>query len=247
MPLLSLRFIWAALLAVTTAPALSAEGARWSYDGSTGPAHWGTLSPGYAACAQGRSQSPIDLTAGTPQNLSEVRIAWNPNSLWTVVNNGHTVQATAQEGGHAIIDGESWTLLQFHFHTPSEHAIDGARAPMEVHFVHQHADGRLAVIGVMMTGGGENGLFHKVLGHAPLVVGEAAPEPLDPTELMPISTGLLRYSGSLTTPPCSERVLWTVMAQPIAVSDSDIKRFSRMYPMNARPLMPLNARQILTD
>lgn len=223
------------------------EGHHWGYEGATGPEGWGHLSAEFEACAAGQEQSPIDLSGGIPATLPEVRPHWATDASWTVTNNGHTVQASSTDAGSIMLDGTEYQLLQFHFHHPSEHAMDGSRLPMEAHFVHKAADGRLAVIGVMLQGGGEPGVLDQVLAAAPREAGTGHTITLDPSDLMPLWPRYFRYQGSLTTPPCSEIVLWTVMAQPVRVSDAAIAAFGTVFPMDARPLQPMNRRFLLSN
>lgn len=225
----------------------SAEGVHFTYEGAEGPEHWGELAPDYATCGTGTQQSPIDLTATIPADAQDIELAWQAGSDWQVVNNGHTVQVNLTDAGSAVIDGKSFALAQFHFHNPSEHAVAGTRAPMEVHFVHKADDGALAVLGVMLTGGGDNALLDAVMAAAPAEEGEAGLEPMDPATLLPAERSYFRYQGSLTTPPCSEVVVWTVLKEPVAVSDSAIAAFGGIIPMNARPLQPANRRYVLAE
>lgn len=247
-----MRHLAAALLAGSFALALSAlpaaaeSGHHWTYDGAGGPENWGTLSPDFAACAAGLQQSPVDLTAPIAASLPELSRDWVPYARWMVSNNGHTIQASASGAGGITLDGTRFELLQFHFHHPSEHAVAGERAPMEVHFVHRSAAGKLAVVGVMLTGGGAAGVLDQILKVAPHQTGAAEGGRLDPAALMPAEGGYWRYQGSLTTPPCSEVVSWTVMKAPVAVSDAAIAAFAELVPASARPLQPLNRRYLLT-
>jgi carbonic anhydrase len=240
------------LLTVTAAvllaaPAIAENKPHWTYEGEEGPDHWGGLAADYGTCATGTQQSPIDLTSAVPADADNVDLHWNPKAEWTVANNGHTIQANATDGGTMTVAGKDYALLQFHFHTPSEHAIDGVRAPMEVHFVHKAEDGSLAVLGVMLQGGGDNSLFDAVMGAAPKEKAEVALGAADAGGLLPASTSYFRYQGSLTTPPCSETVLWTVLKDPVVVSDAQVEAFKSLFEMNARPLQNANRRFILSE
>ncbi len=219
---------------------------KWGYEGETGPEYWGTLSPEFAACSQGTQQSPVDVTGGVDAAIGDVAIHWKP-AAWEVLNNGHTIQAQAEDAGHVTIGGKDYALLQFHFHAPSEHAIEGRRSPMEVHFVHKADDGALAVIGVMMEGGGENALFDSIMAVAPEDIATAEMGEADARALLPDDKSDFRYQGSLTTPPCSEIVSWSVLQAPVSVSDQAIERFRALHDGNARPLQPLNRRYILAE
>ena len=113
----------------------AAEEAHWSYSGEGGPDHWGALDPAYRACSAGTEQSPIDLDRAVRADIARLNVDWKPQA-YRVVNNGHTIQANATSGGTAILGKDSYALLQFHFHAPSEHALHGKRFAMEAHFVH---------------------------------------------------------------------------------------------------------------
>lgn len=220
---------------------------HWTYDGAEGPASWGTLTEDFGLCAIGQEQSPVNLTRAIRAEAEAVQLFWNAAADWTVSNNGHTIQVSTKNGGLMTVDGTDFELAQFHFHTPSEHAIDGRRSPMEVHFVHKSASGALAVVGVMIEGGGTNGLFEAIMAAAPALEGEAGVGVRDPGGLLPSQAGFYRYQGSLTTPPCSETVLWTVMKEPVQVSERQIQAFRQIFAMNARPLQDVHRRFVLAN
>lgn len=240
-------FLGVLALAAGTALAASANSAQWGYEGHAGPENWGQLDPAFAACAKGVQQSPVDITGAVAAKLPPLSIQWAEEADWTLTNNGHTIQASSNDAGRLMIGNKAFTLLQFHFHHPSEHAIDGKRAPMEVHFVHRAEDGGLAVIGVMLIGGGAPGPLDWLMKAAPTEEGTAPGGYIDPRALMPEDTQYWRYQGSLTTPPCSEIVSWTVMKTPVQVSDAAIEAFKKLIPADARPLQPLNRRYLLTQ
>jgi carbonic anhydrase len=237
----------ATALALSLGTALAEDQVHWAYEGPGGPDHWGELSKEAGACAIGLEQSPIDLTHGIGASAPPVGLAWNAEATWTVVNNGHTIQANGTNAGKMTVDGKDYDLLQFHFHHPSEHAIDGQHSPMEVHFVHKAADGALAVLGVMLVGGGADGQMDAIMQTAPQTEGESRLGTADLSAFLPEKPGFFRYAGSLTTPPCSEIVLWTVMRDPVAVSDASLAAFATLFPMNARPLQAVNRRFILSE
>ena len=219
---------------------------HWGYEGDTGPDRWGGLDPSFAVCDTGLEQSPIDLAGAIPSDADDggLDIRWQATE-WEVVDNGHTIQINVAEGSSVVLEGREFSLVQFHFHLPSEHTVDGAASPMEVHFVHAAEEGDLAVIGVFMEAGDEDpaiqGLWEAIPGpeEAPAAVGA-----LDPGALLPEGRGYFRYQGSLTTPPCSEVVSWVVMTESISVSQAQVDAFAALYPMNARPVQPLNEREI---
>jgi carbonic anhydrase len=220
--------------------------AEWHYDGVKGADHWGELAPEFETCGIGAEQSPINLTAPIKADLEPLRVNWNPKASWTLVNNGHTIQANTANGGKITISGTDYELRQFHFHRSSEHAFDGKRMPMEVHFVHVAANSTLAVVGAMMATGGPNELFQEIMDRAPRSTGKVNFGVANISSLIPNDDGFFRYQGSLTTPPCSEIVVWTVFKSPIVVRAQDIDAFAVIFPNNARPIQPARRRFVLS-
>lgn len=222
--------------------AFAAEGVHWGYAEAD---RWGALSPEFGACSLGNEQSPIDLSDPIPSALGDVVIDWRPTG-GTVVNNGHTVQVNMAAGGTADVAGVRYDLLQFHFHHPSEHTVAGAHRAMEAHFVHRAESGALAVIGVFLVPGDGNPALAAVWERMPASHGEAELDAqLDLASFLPAGRAYYRYAGSLTTPPCSETVLWTVFVEPVEVAEAQIDAFAALYPMNARPVQGLNRRFLL--
>ncbi|MBJ78175.1 MAG: carbonate dehydratase [Acidiferrobacteraceae bacterium] len=226
--------------------ALAAGNLKWSYEGAEGPENWGKIAAAYAACGRGRQQSPIDLSGTIKSELPNISLDWTVG-VRNILNNGHTLEVETDNGGTATIGKSSFDLVQFHFHTPSEHAIDGKRAQMEAHFVHANADGALMVVSVMLQPGGDNQLFSRLLESAPRKVGEREISgTVNPLELIPSTQNYWWYMGSLTTPPCSQIVSWVVLKEPILISEKDAASFAELFPNNARPLQPVNHRFVLT-
>jgi carbonic anhydrase len=239
-----------------------AHDVHWSYiDGPGGPENWGNLSKDNLACSKGKTQSPININVdrAVKAELSPLEFLYRPSPL-SIVDNGHTILVNYGEGSNLIVDGRQYRLVQFHFHKPSEEAINGERTDMVVHLVHQHFDGSLAVVGVLMNtkqlgsartswfdgAGKDNPMIQTLWNNVPLVKGktEAPGVMIDVNQLLPTDRSYFTYMGSLTTPPCSENVLWFVMKNPIYVSEEQVKNFDRIYPMNARPLQPKGDRLI---
>lgn len=222
--------------------------AAWGYAGAKGPETWGSLSADYAACSDGRMQSPIDVVDAFPAKGPDLVFDYKPSPL-KIVNNGHTVQANYGPGSVLTVAGKPFQLLQFHFHAPSEHAIAGSRTPMEVHFVHANAEGSLAVVGVMMQAGSQNDPLAPVFANMPDEAGpevEVADTTIDASAMLPSEAGAYsHYKGSLTTPPCSEGVNWFVMAKAIEVSTEQIGKFEGIASPSARPLQGLNDRLLI--
>jgi carbonic anhydrase len=228
------------------APASFAADAHWGYEGATGPDKWGELDAASRVCSAGNQQSPVDIRSPLQAQLPPLTIAWEKRAD-TIVNNGHTIQVNFSDGNSLNVGDQRYALLQFHFHRPSEHLIDGRSFPMEVHFVHRNASGGLAVIGVMLAAGKSNPAFSKVIATMPAKEGPPvkADPAIDPRALLPAKRGYFRYEGSLTTPPCSETVDWLVLTDPVTVAETDVAAFAKLYPMNARPAQQLHRRFVL--
>ena len=219
--------------------------AHWAYNGETGPAVWGGLKPEFQLCAVGKRQSPIDIRGGIAVDLDPVQFDYRGTGF-NVVDNGHTVQVNLGSGNSIQVGGRRYELVQFHFHRPSEERINGRQYDMSLHLVHKDPEGRLAVVGLLLERGAAQPVVQTVWNNLPLEKGEEQPASavVDLNHLLPAERGYYTYMGSLTTPPCSEGVLWMVMRQPIAVSQGQIDIFSRLYPMNARPIQSAAGRLI---
>lgn len=240
---------------------------HWSYGGAEGPEFWGSLSSDFVECKQGKRQSPINLDPAVAKKnrLYSLKTSYRPVTL-NVKNNGHTLQVdydseTAKEkvlfGGkeHEIsmppvfdssltFGGSEYKLLQLHFHSPSEHAKSNNRYPLEVHLVHQNKNKNLAVIGVFFEKGAPNMTFQSILNNAPQNVGKNVVKGLkvNAADLLPEDKAFIHYSGSLTTPPCSENVNWYVMKKPLSISTAQMQEFLDIVGENARPLQDINWR-----
>lgn len=213
---------------------------HWTYGGEGAPEHWGELKPEYRQCAVGQRQSPIDIREGIRVDLEPIQFDYRPGAF-AVLNNGHTIQVSLAPGNILQVMGRRYELQQFHFHRPSEERINGRSFDMVAHLVHKDADGRLAVVAVLLDRGRDDRpqpLVQTIWNNLPLEKNDPLPGPgvLDPKLLLPEDRAYYTYMGSLTTPPCTEGVLWMVMRQPVAVSAEQISIFSRLYPMNARPI-----------
>lgn len=224
----------------------------WSYEGDQGPKHWGELEKDFVACSNGQEQSPVNiertrLEASQTQQSMQVHYT---NTKVSILNDGHTVQINAASpSNYIILDGTKFTLKQFHFHHPSEHQIDGKNAEMELHFVHQSDHGSTAVLGVLIQNGKENKAFSPIWSKLPKDVSkEAALEKeINLAALLPKDLHSVRYNGSLTTPPCTEHVNWTVLEKPVEMSAEQISQFATIFPDNHRPVQQLGARKLTTD
>ena len=222
-----------------------AGAAHWAYGGEGGPAEWARMKPEFATCATGQRQSPIDIRDGIRVDLEPITFDYRPAGF-NVVDNGHTVQVNLGVGSAIVVNQRRYELVQFHFPRPSEERINGRQYDMVAHLVHKDPDGRLAVVAVLIERGGAHPVVQQVWNSLPLEQQEPmiGPTPLNPALLLPEDRRYFTYMGSLTTPPCSEGVLWLVLKQPVSLSDQQIAVFARLYPMNARPLQSSAGRLI---
>lgn len=218
---------------------------HWGYDGPEGPTAWAKMAPEYALCGSGHRQSPIDIRDGIPVQLPPIQFDYRPSGF-NVLDNGHTIQVNPAPGNSITVNGHRYDLVQFHFHKPSEERINGRNFDMVIHLVHKDPDGQLAVVAVLLQRGEAQPQIQSVWNALPLERGSSlgSPVPIDLPALLPKDPHYLTYMGSLTTPPCTEGVLWLVMKQPVTVSQTQIDIFARLYPMNARPVQSADGRLI---
>ena len=233
--------------ASTAAPDTSTTLPHWTYEGEEGPAHWGELSAAYATCADGSAQTPINITSATTEALADPTFNYSAGTA-TVVNNGHTIQANAPEGNTVTVDGVSSPLKQIHFHAPSEHTIDGTTYAAEVHFVHKTDAGEITVVGVLIEEGPTaNAAWQPYIDAMGVAKGAEQAAEIDWAAMLPTSKMTYRYTGSLTTPPCSEGVHWMLMETPVQLSAGQIAAIVAAYEGNARPVQSLNGRTVQMD
>ncbi|MEY4348038.1 MAG: hypothetical protein RIS43_457 [Actinomycetota bacterium] len=243
----------AAVLIASVAPGAASVSATasWSYKGETGPAHWGELDPSFVTCVDGTAQSPINVTGAKKKALNNIKFNYVAGPA-EVFNNGHTVEAEpAEDAAESTIslDGNVYPFLQFHFHAPSEHTVNGKRYPLEIHFVHKTETGKIAVVGVLVKAGKENAAWDKFVNSIPFATAEPADTPIriNWLKLLPKNRQTYRYNGSLTTPGCAEGVKWNLFSTPIEMSALQIESFRNAYAGNARPVQPLHGRTIYFD
>jgi len=233
--------------------------AHWGYEADNGPDIWGSMNSAWALCAEGREQSPIDLTNARETELPAVTIDTQSEQEVEVLNqagviheldNGHTIQVNSKVGTMTVGD-EIYALLQFHFHAPSEHTVDGEHFPMEMHFVHQAADGTLAVVGVLLEEGAPNPGIAPLWAQLPEAPGTETtvqiPAGFADYIFPDVGTGFYHYVGSLTTPPCSESVKWYVRKTRTQLSKDQIAAFTAVYNHNNRPVRGRNERTVYLD
>jgi carbonic anhydrase len=226
---------------VAAAPRVYSE--HWSYEGENGPANWGKINPAWAKCGTGNRQSPIDIRDGMKVELEQITFDYHPSSF-NVTDNGHTVQVMVGSGNFITVNNRMYELIQFHFHRPSEERINGKGYEMVVHLVHKDGEGRIAMLALLLERGKPQPVIQTVWNNLPLEKLETlAPSTvLDPLDLIPARRDYFTFMGSMTTPPCQEGVLWLVMKEPVQASPAQMALFSRLYPLNARPIQPSSGR-----
>jgi carbonic anhydrase len=219
---------------------------HWSYEGKDGPAEWSKLDQTYAACSTGKAQSPIDIKNAKKADLAPLKFDYKAVPL-NIIDNGHTIQINYSPGSTLAAGGKTYTLKQFHFHHPSEEHVNGKGYDMVAHLVHADAEGHLAVVAVLLKTGSSNAFLETVWKNIPTVKEKAVDVPgvtLNVRDLLPADHGYYTFSGSLTTPPCSEGVTWYVLKAPASLSADQVTAFAKIYPQNARPIQPLNGREL---
>lgn len=219
----------------------------WSYEGEDGPEYWGQLHESYALCSTGRSQSPVNLVWKRPIEGGEIAINYKSSRL-RIFNNGHTIRLEVDPGSFALIRGQNYELKHLSFRTSSEHSISGNHLPMEAQFFHQNDEGQVAVIALILIEGQHNPFIETLWQQMPRSTGQEFTLPdvyLNPKSLIPSIHTYYHYTGSLTTPPCSEDVNWNVFNTPVEVSREQIMTFRQLFPHNSRPIQSLNNRKTI--
>lgn len=219
----------------------------WDYGEALGPTHWGDLKPEFAPCKSGHHQSPIDIRNPQKADLPTIRFDYKPSPLH-IIDNGHTIMINYAPGSSISVGGKKYVLKQFHFHRPSEEKINGKSFDMTVHLVHANDEGKLAVVAVLLQKGEDNPLVHELWSDFPREKGKEElldNIQVDASRILPSDQSYYTFSGSLTTPPCSEDVTWFVLKHPTTVSSAEIDQFSQLYRNDARPTQALNDRVVL--
>ena len=224
---------------------------HWGYTGKTGPSHWAELSEKNAICHDGHHQSPINITKSVKAKLPPLEFNYHPIPL-VIENNGHAIKINADKAGELKLGETTYHLVQFHTHQPSEEAINGERSAMVVHLVHQDDNNHLAVVAILVDESENettNPLLKQLIKFLPKRPSEAQqyPEQIDINQLLPAKKDYYTFEGSLTTPPCTEGVKWIILKQHQPIAAIDLIQYQKLYPRNARPLQPLNDREVLSS
>jgi carbonic anhydrase len=224
-------------------------GHAWDYsDGPNGPAHWKDW---YPDCG-GNNQSPIAL-GNVPRGTVGYVEASYAAVFPTVKDSGHAIEVETPTGGSVEFGAGAnppiYNLAQFHFHSPSEHTIYGQQYPLEVHLVHKLSTDpdKLLVIGVMFQEGDSNPAVSAALDQLLATPGRDWFDPVEIIKLLPTGAAqkYFEYTGSLTTPPCTEGVQWVVAEQPITVTKGQLEKIKSYYANNARPVQAVNNRPVV--
>ena len=243
--------LWFGVLLVALAP-ISASAQEphhhWAYSGADGPKEWGHLDSTYSPCSAGHVQSPIDIKKAKKADLPQLQFNYQRVPL-NLIDNGHTVQVNYPAGSTLTVGDKTYTLKQFHFHHPSEEHVRGHEYDMVAHLVHADANGHLAVVAVFLEkGNASNKFIDSVWKNFPSEKEKAVDVPsvnINLNDLLPPNHAYYTFSGSLTTPPCSEGVTWYVLENPVTLSEQQIAVFTKLYPRNARPIQAAYGREVL--
>lgn len=226
----------------------SDKASKWSYAGATGPAKWGTLDKSFEDCTDGQLQSPIDIPDAKVRKgaLPSLLFDYQPSPL-NIVDTGHTIQVNYAPGSFVRVAGKKYELKHFDFHKPSEFKLNGKGHDMAVQLVHLAPDKKEGIVAIMLDTGAANPLVKAVMDNLPKDKNKESTVSgvtINAMSLLPKNKGYYTFSGSQTAPPCKEDVTWFVMKAPVTISADSVGRFARSYPMNARPVQPLNNRDM---
>ncbi len=228
-----------------------AAGPKWGYSGDVGPEHWGGLSPDYALCKNGKQQSPVDITNSVKTDLPALKFDYKPISL-VIQNKEFTMNVSAEDAGTLTVGDQSYKLLHFHSHVPSDEAINGKRTDMAIHLSHKNDKGESLGVTVFLNAGAGAGnpVIEALVKALPKTPGEPQKHKevnIDLNQLLPKDLNYFTYEGSLTWPPCTEGVKWVLLKEPVTISAEQLAKFSEMYPATVRPLQPLGDRKVLSS
>lgn len=230
--------------ATTTTTDVQSFQEPWSYEGVSAPEYWGDLKPEYITCKEGKEQSPVDLVYKKPKTNGRIITSYGPTNV-RVIDTGRTIQVNFDPGNSVDIRGQKYELLQAQFHSSSEHTLSGNRLPMELQLLHRSEGGEMAILGVILIEGASHSLIESLWQNLPIQKGmeKDLNFKINPEDFLPKSRTYYTYQGSLTSPPCTEGVNWNVFNTPVTLSKEQIVSFRGIYPMNARPVQPLNGRK----
>ena len=232
------------------APGAKVTTADWSYQGERGPQNWGNLSPAYALCQSGSSQSPVDLMPEHASRLAPLRFHYRTDSL-NIGNDGLSIRMAYAPGSYLQVENRQFELKELVFRTPGEHTIEGRQMDMEVQLLHRSSAGVTAILAIPVSAGvRRNAMLQRIWDYLPTGRGTGRYYRyigVNPVFFLPADRSYFRYTGSLTEPPCTERITWFVMQKPVEVSVHLIDRIRQIMGHNNRPVQATNGRSILTS
>jgi len=246
-PVVAALLLAAAALAAAQSTATT-TGPEWDYQGARGALAWHRLDPAFKGCAQGHQQSPIDIRgAHLNKALRPLEFHYITGPV-RMENNGHTVVVHVDPGSYMVAGGVRYDLVEFDFHHPSETAVKGKLADMEIHLLHKSADGKLAILAIRLAEdvSNPNATLAALWQHLPRKAGgsEKLTDLVNPGGLLPADRGYWSYDGSLSTPPCTEGVHWFVLEQELGLSRDQLQAFASLYKVNTRALQDTHGRRI---
>lgn len=234
---------------IATAQQIPATPAQppWVYPASGSTEDWGDISPEYALCATGLAQSPIDVPSTTSTEPHDLQFSYQPTVL-TVENTPYSIQVDIEDGGGITYEGTTYTLKTLNFHMPAEHSVKGRTYAMELQLVHEDADGNPAIVSVFFQQQGGDALplipLWRLMRAMPPERRSVVGLQINGADFLPKDRSYFSYTGSLTTPPCTENVRWILMRVPLTMSLEQVSQFQRYYSASARPVQPLNDRDV---
>jgi carbonic anhydrase len=238
----------AALILLLAAASAAAQSTPWDYAGKRGPLVWGRLDPAWKVCADGHQQSPVDIRgAHLDKALQPIEFHYIAGPV-TLVNDGRTVSATVDPGSYIVAGGVRYQFKRFEFHHPSEEAIKGKLADLEVDLIHEGADGKTAIIAIRFNQerGDPNAVLAQLWPHLPKAANasQKVSDEVNAAGFLPGDRGYWTYMGSLTSPPCTEGVRWFVYEDELTISRDQLRTYTSLFRMNSRPLQDLHGRSI---
>jgi carbonic anhydrase len=243
-----MRTLAIGLLALGAVLAAGAQTAPWDYSGKRGPLEWGKLDPAYRACSNGHAQSPIDIRgAHLNKALQPLQFDYVAGQA-TLENDGRIISVHVDPGSYMTAGGVRYQLERLEFHHPSEEAVKGRLTDLEVYLIHKSSDGKVAIVALRFNvdAGSPNAVLAALWPHLPKTAGakEKTADEVSTAGLLPADRGYWTYTGSLTTPPCTEGVQWFVIEQEQTVSRDQLRLYAAIFRMNSRPLQDTHGRHI---
>ncbi|KAK1404716.1 Carbonic anhydrase [Heracleum sosnowskyi] len=258
---LSLLVIAISAVIVTAYATIDAdENIEFSYLGEKGPDKWANLAPTFKACRDGKAQSPINIVQGktTPGNTNTTFDKSYSSANATLVNNGFNVAVHFEEiAGVMTVDGKNYSFLQMHWHTPSEHQMEGKSSDAELQLVHKAQDGSIAIGVILYNVGNGDTFLARIQGKLKELDGEKCGidehshislGKIGTKQLRTSTRKFYRYNGSITAPPCTENVTWIIFGKTRGISKQQIELLKApmepAFKNNSRPVQPDNGRVV---